>query len=63
MLDATAIESVRAAARPLAGEAAEDEELMSLAGRARCVLLGEASHGTHEFYRERAAITRRLIEH
>ena len=62
MLDATAIESVRAAARPLAGEAAEDEELLSLAGRVRCVLLGEASHGTHEFYRERAAITRRLIE-
>jgi Erythromycin esterase homolog len=26
------------------------------------VLLGEASHGTHEFYRERARITRRLIE-
>jgi erythromycin esterase-like protein len=25
------------------------------------VLLGEASHGTHEFYRERARITRRLI--
>jgi erythromycin esterase-like protein len=29
---------------------------------ARVVLLGEASHGTHEFYRARAAITRRLIE-
>jgi erythromycin esterase-like protein len=26
------------------------------------VLLGEASHGTSEFYRARAAITRRLIE-
>jgi hypothetical protein len=26
------------------------------------VLLGEASHGTHEFYRERAEITKRLIE-
>lgn len=30
---------------------------------ARVVLLGEASHGTSEFYRARAAITRRLIEH
>jgi protein-L-isoaspartate(D-aspartate) O-methyltransferase len=30
--------------------------------RARVVLLGEASHGTSEFYRARAAITRRLIE-
>ena len=30
-------------------------------GDARVVLLGEATHGTHEFYRERAYITRRLI--
>ncbi|WP_445504925.1 erythromycin esterase family protein [Microvirga sp. G4-2] len=30
---------------------------------AKVVLLGEASHGTSEFYRARAAITRRLIEH
>jgi erythromycin esterase-like protein len=30
-------------------------------GGARFVLLGEASHGTHEFYRERAEITQRLI--
>ncbi|MCF8708270.1 erythromycin esterase family protein [Rhizorhapis sp. SPR117] len=32
-------------------------------GDARVVLLGEATHGTSEFYRARAAITRRLIEH
>src|SRR3982750_263975 len=32
-------------------------------GDARVVLLGEASHGTSEFYRARAAITRRLVEH
>ena len=31
-------------------------------GDKRVVLLGEASHGTSEFYRARAAITRRLIE-
>jgi erythromycin esterase-like protein/predicted phosphoribosyltransferase/predicted alpha/beta-hydrolase family hydrolase len=31
-------------------------------GSARVVLLGEASHGTSEFYRARAAITQRLIE-
>jgi protein-L-isoaspartate(D-aspartate) O-methyltransferase len=29
---------------------------------ARVVLLGEASHGTSEFYRARAAITQRLVE-
>jgi erythromycin esterase-like protein len=32
-----------------------------LVGTSRFALLGEASHGTHEFYRERARITRRLI--
>ena len=31
-------------------------------GDARVVLIGEASHGTHDFYSTRAAITRRLIE-
>ena len=31
-------------------------------GSARVVMLGEASHGTSEFYRARAAITKRLIE-
>lgn len=31
-------------------------------GDCRVVLLGEASHGTAEFYRARAAITRRLLE-
>ena len=31
-------------------------------GEARVVLLGEASHGTAEFYQARAAITRWLIE-
>ena len=31
-------------------------------GSARVVLLGEATHGTSEFYNARAAITRRLIE-
>jgi erythromycin esterase-like protein len=33
-----------------------------MVGEARYVLLGEATHGTHEFYRERARITRRLVE-
>jgi erythromycin esterase-like protein len=36
--------------------------VMSLVGDAQMVLLGEASHGTHEFYRCRAQITKRLIE-
>ena len=37
-------------------------EIFDRFGSARVVLLGEASHGTSEFYRARAAITRRLIE-
>ncbi|WP_058545199.1 erythromycin esterase family protein [Pseudomonas sp. E141] len=32
-------------------------------GDAQVVLIGEASHGTHEFYQARAAITRQLIAH
>lgn len=53
---------VRTEAHPLrAGEIADYDELMSFVGDARFVLLGEASHGTHEFYRERAQITKRLI--
>ena len=32
-------------------------------GDARVVLLGEATHGTSEFYRARAAITRHLVRH
>ena len=36
--------------------------MVGLIGDRRLVLIGEASHGTHEFYRERARITRRLID-
>ncbi len=50
---------VRDAAEPLDGSAYDS--LLDLVGDARFVLLGEASHGTHEFYRERAQISKRLI--
>src|SRR5438477_1698397 len=48
-------------ARALATNADYDS-LVGMAGEAQCVLIGEASHGTHEFYAIRAALTRRLIE-
>jgi erythromycin esterase-like protein len=48
-------------ARPLAGDPSQYDALLEGIGDARVVLLGEATHGTHEFYRERAFITRRLI--
>ncbi len=57
-----ALEALRLDARPLRGGDADYDALLELVGDARLVLLGEASHGTHEFYRERARITRRLIE-
>lgn len=38
------------------------DPLMERIGAARCVLLGEASHGTHEYYTWRTAISKRLIE-
>jgi len=47
-------DEVRAAARPLAGAAQDYDPLIEMIGDARFVLLGEASHGTHEFYRERS---------
>ncbi|HUP27154.1 MAG TPA: erythromycin esterase family protein [Chloroflexia bacterium] len=47
--------------RPLTGGSSDYDPLLDLIGDARLVLIGEASHGTHEFYRERAEITRRLI--
>jgi len=54
-------DAVRRAAHPLAGAAPDYEPLVNLVGDARFVLLGEASHGTQEFYRARARITQRLI--
>jgi erythromycin esterase-like protein len=48
--------------RPLGGSRRDYDALIEQVGDAAVVLLGEASHGTHEFYRERALITRRLIE-
>jgi erythromycin esterase-like protein len=56
------IAALRHAARPITGNAHDYDELLDLIGDARFVLIGEASHGTHEFYEERIRITRRLIE-
>jgi erythromycin esterase-like protein len=47
---------------PATGPGADHDALLDLSGERRVVLLGEGSHGTHEFYAARAAITRRLVE-
>ena len=52
---------VRSLAHPL-GVPADLDPLLERIGEARVVLLGEATHGTHEFYTCRTAITKRLIE-
>ena len=52
---------VRQRAQTLSGDPSQYDALLEGIGNARIVLLGEATHGTHEFYRERAFITRRLI--
>jgi len=59
--DTAAIKAIDAAAQPLAGTGSDYDGLLDLIGNARFVLLGEATHGTHEFYAERARITQRLI--
>lgn len=46
----------------LDGTADIPDEVLTLVGDADFVLIGEASHGTHEFYKCRAEITKRLIE-
>src|SRR5256714_2453115 len=56
------IDAVREASQPLEGGARDYDPLLKLIGEARFCLLGEATHGTHEFYRERAEITKRLIK-
>jgi erythromycin esterase-like protein len=60
--DATFAEALREDAHRLTGAPQDYDPLMDLIGDARFVLLGEASHGTHEFYHGRAQITKRLIE-
>lgn len=47
---------------PMHGGAHDHDDLLDAVGDRSIVMLGEATHGTHEFYSERARITARLIE-
>ncbi len=57
------IEKIREKAVALKGAGDIPDDVLAVVGDARFVLVGEASHGTHEFYRCRSSadITNRLI--
>jgi hypothetical protein len=53
---------VREAARPITGAAGDYDPILALVDAGtRLVLVGDATHGTHEFYAERARLTQRLV--
>src|SRR5262245_53627129 len=61
MDESTLGHAIAQVASPIMGSPNDFDSLMELIGDAKCVLIGEASHGTHEFYRLRAQLTKRLI--
>lgn len=61
VLEADALAEVRSLARPLTG-VGDLDALVQRVGPARFVCLGEASHGTHDYYWWRGELSRRLIE-
>lgn len=60
MSDPAMLAALRGAATPVAEDRHFDAVLEHI-GDASLVLMGESTHGTHEFYRYRAAISKRLI--
>ncbi|MCH9734774.1 MAG: erythromycin esterase family protein [Actinomycetia bacterium] len=58
----TAADLIRRSAVDAPGGVPSPEVLEEIIGDARIVLIGESSHGTHEFYEARATITKWLIE-
>jgi hypothetical protein len=57
-----AVETIRRCADPLSCDNSDYDALMERCAKAKIVMLGEATHGTHEFYKARADITKRLVE-
>ena len=60
--DPLEIRAVREHAHAVTGSPKDYQPLMELIGDSRFVLLGESSHGTHDFYHTRAQITQWLVE-
>ncbi len=59
--DRQLVQALCEAAQEFRGEPADFDPIIARARDAQFVLLGEASHGTHEFYHIRAQLTKRLI--
>src|SRR6516164_2134941 len=55
------VDHISKRAEALVGAPDDFNSVIDLIGDARFVLIGEASHGTHEFYRIRAQISKKLI--
>lgn len=56
------VRAIRENARSFSGGDEDLRFVSTLVGDSKFALLGEASHGTHDFYRTRAEITQHLIE-
>jgi erythromycin esterase-like protein len=54
--------AIRAAAHELTGDPHDFDALLARIGDAGCVLIGESTHGTAQFYAVRAHVTQRLTE-
>lgn len=61
MLRPPLLDLVRQGAQVLVDDDHDYDALLAMVGQRTFVLLGEATHGTHEFYAMRADITRRLV--
>jgi len=62
MADTMISEGLEGHLHSITGAQSDYDSLFDLVGDRKFVLIGEASHGTHDFYSERARITRHLID-
>ena len=57
------VSAARAAAEPFQATPHDHRQLLERIAPSSVTLIGEASHGTQDFYHLRASITKHLIEH
>jgi erythromycin esterase-like protein len=59
--DRETVAIIKAAARPITGAPSDHDPLIAASAGAARILLGESTHGTHEYYADRGRLTMRLI--